>query len=145
VRSTIDSRLQGIAEDVMRAALLRHDRRGWRGPLSNISLEGNWRKRLAEERVPVGYANWRGAVILTRSGSGYTIGFAQGDDGVLPGWGLAGRGGNLKSGDVIVVSKAGPPNFYALKQVPEIGGALVALDPNTGRVLAMVGGFDSRK
>jgi penicillin-binding protein 1A len=145
VRSTIDSRLQGIAEEVMRAALLRYDRRGWRGPVGKISLEGNWRKRLAEERVPVGYADWRGAVILAASGGGYALGFAEGDDGVLPAWGLGGRGGGLLPGDVIVVSKAGPPNFYNLKQVPEIGGALVALDPHTGRVLAMVGGFDSRK
>jgi penicillin-binding protein 1A len=145
VRSTIDSRLQGIAEEVMRAALLRHDRRGWRGPLSRISLEGNWRKRLAEERVPVGYADWRGAVVLARSGGGYNLGFAEGDTGVLPSWGLNGRGSGMQPGDVIVVSKAGPPNFYSLKQIPEIGGAMVALDPHTGRVLAMVGGFDSRK
>jgi penicillin-binding protein 1A len=145
VRSTIDSRLQAIAEEVMRAALLRHDRRGWRGPVSKISLNGNWRKRLAEERVPVGYADWRGAVVLKRAGGGFNLGFAEGDNGVLPNWGLGGRGDNLQSGDVIVVSRAGPPNFYTLKQIPEIGGALVALDPNTGRVLAMVGGFDSRK
>jgi penicillin-binding protein 1A len=144
VRSTIDSRLQAIAEEVMRAALLRHDRRGWRGPVSKISLDGNWRKKLAEERVPVGYSDWRGAVILARSGGGYSIGFAEGDDGVLPGWGLKPGAGNMQPGDVVVVQKASG-NAYNLRQVPEIGGALVALDPNTGRILAMVGGFDSRK
>jgi penicillin-binding protein 1A len=145
VRSTIDSRLQGIAEDVMRDALLRLDRRGWRGPVTQISLEGNWRKRLADEKVPVGYSSWRGAVITSRIDGGFRIGFGEGDDGIMPGWAMSGRGGSLKPGDVIVVSKAGPPNFYGLKQVPEISGALVALDPHTGRILAMVGGFDSRK
>ena len=46
-------------------------------------------------------------------------------------------------GDVIYVSKVdgGDANEYALEQVPKIEGAIVAMDPHTGRVLAMVGGF----
>jgi penicillin-binding protein 1A len=48
----------------------------------------------------------------------------------------------LKPGDVIYVSPvAGKDGFYTLEQVPEVEGALVAIDPRTGRVLAMVGGF----
>ena len=35
-----------------------------------------------------------------------------------------------------------PPATFSLRQIPEIQGALVALDPHTGRVKAMVGGFD---
>ena len=145
VRSTIDSRLQGIAEKVMRDALLRLDRRGWRGPISHISLEGDWRKTLADEKVPVGYSNWRGAVVTARTDSGFRIGFAEGDDGLMPGWAMNGRGDDLKPGDVIVVTGAGSAGVYSLKQPPEISGALMAMDPNTGRILAMVGGFDSRK
>ncbi|KAA0577456.1 penicillin-binding protein 1A [Azospirillum sp. B21] len=34
-----------------------------------------------------------------------------------------------------------PPGSYALRQIPQVQGGLVALDPHTGRVLAMVGGF----
>ncbi|GAB6054121.1 penicillin-binding protein 1A [Magnetospira thiophila] len=57
----------------------------------------------------------------------------------------------VRVGDLILVEpvtpspndKTAPPeNTYALRQMPEIQGALVALDPHTGRVLAMVGGFD---
>ncbi|MCP5373976.1 MAG: penicillin-binding protein 1A [Hyphomicrobiales bacterium] len=62
----------------------------------------------------------------------------------------------LKPGDVVAVeavseytvtdkgeevAKEYPAGTYALRQVPEIDGGLVAMDPHTGRVLAMVGGF----
>jgi len=48
----------------------------------------------------------------------------------------------LSPGDVVYVEKAdGGPNEYRLRQVPEVEGALLAMDPHTGRVLAMVGGF----
>src|SRR3546814_15552927 len=49
----------------------------------------------------------------------------------------------LKPGDVIPVKKDGAA--YALRQIPEVGGGMVVQDPHTGRVLAMVGGFDSRR
>ena len=48
----------------------------------------------------------------------------------------------LKPGDVIFVQKNdGTDNAYSLRQVPEVEGGLIAMDPHTGRVLAMVGGF----
>ena len=54
----------------------------------------------------------------------------------------------LKPGDVIYVAPREPKdaqddvkNQWSLEQVPEVGGALVAMDPHTGRVLAVVGGF----
>jgi len=55
----------------------------------------------------------------------------------------------LRQGDVILVERVAvdgqnkpyPADTYALRQVPEVNGALVAMDPHTGRVLAMSGGF----
>ncbi len=52
----------------------------------------------------------------------------------------------LQPGDVIYVDplfKDGNPvdGQYRLEQIPEVSGAMVVMDPNTGRVLAMVGGF----
>ena len=55
----------------------------------------------------------------------------------------------LRQGDVILVGRVAvdgqnkpyPADTYALRQVPEVNGALVAMDPHTGRVLAMSGGF----
>ena len=66
----------------------------------------------------------------------------------------------FKVGDVVLVEAVGnyvtgkgkdkkttayPPATYSLRQIPEIEGSIVALDPHTGRVLAMVGGFDYAK
>lgn len=54
----------------------------------------------------------------------------------------------LKIGDVVLVERlvrkkgiASKPPQFALRQIPEVTGALVAMDPHTGRVLAMTGGF----
>ena len=54
----------------------------------------------------------------------------------------------LKSGDVIYVSPREPKDAqddaegqWSLQQVPAVGGAIVVMDPHTGRVLALVGGF----
>lgn len=49
----------------------------------------------------------------------------------------------LKVGDVVFVEAVSEdkPGEYRLRQAPKVQGALVAMDPHTGRVLAMVGGF----
>ncbi len=152
IRSTIDPRLQEIAEQTMRGAYLRLDRRGWRGPVGKISLDGNFRKKLLLAKVPVGYGNWRGAVVTQNGGGSAKISFAEGDDGFIPNWQLndmRGSGGNaasaLSPGHLVAVAPSGRKGEYALKQIPEISGALVVQEPNTGRILALVGGFDSRK
>ncbi len=52
----------------------------------------------------------------------------------------------LSRGDVVWVEPAaseegGAQTAYALRQIPEVNGAVVAIDPHTGRVRALVGGF----
>ena len=46
-----------------------------------------------------------------------------------------------KPGDVLYVEPEGKPGEYGLRQIPEVNGAIVAMDPHTGRVLALSGGF----
>lgn len=61
-------------------------------------------------------------------------------------------GGVLRAGDVVLVEpvrraqqgKAYPEGTYTLRQIPIATGALVAMDPHTGRILAMSGGFSFR-
>jgi penicillin-binding protein 1A len=148
IRATIDPRLQQIAEKVMRNSYMRLDRRGWHGIAGHISLEGNFRKALALARVPTGFPEWRGAVVTERTDGGVKIALDGGGDGFIPGWQLRDMraSGVLVPGDLITVGATkGNSKEYALKKVPEIAGAMVVQEPNTGRVLAMVGGFDSRK
>ncbi len=47
----------------------------------------------------------------------------------------------LKPGDVVYVQENDDKSGYKLRQIPEVSGGMVAMDPHTGRVLAMVGGF----
>ncbi|MEO8813302.1 MAG: penicillin-binding transpeptidase domain-containing protein, partial [Caulobacteraceae bacterium] len=54
-------------------------------------------------------------------------------------WARAGHG--LSVGDLVFVEPAETGGGMRLRQVPQVNGALVAMDPATGRVLAMVGGY----
>ncbi|MEE9140487.1 MAG: penicillin-binding protein 1A [Alphaproteobacteria bacterium] len=165
VRTTLDPRLQEIADRVLRAGLITYDRRhGWRGPITRLQLGAEWAQQLAAVPPP-GLLEWRLAAVLAVEDTGVDIGFADGGIGRLPlaelrwarlwkkdqrlGPKVKRAGDVLAIGDVVMVEavaageedKPYPPETYALRQIPNIGGAIVALDPHTGRVLAMSGGY----
>ncbi|MEX6724209.1 penicillin-binding protein 1A [Parapedomonas caeni] len=153
VYATIDPSLQKAAEKAMRDGFLAYERgRDWRGPYAHIDPGEGWHRRLNALDVPVGYAEWQAAVVLAKQGSTSRLGFVDGSTGVMPAHRAERRKGGkaawqlLKPGDVIPVMKAyDGSGEYALRQIPLISGGFVALDPESGRVLAMVGGFDARK
>ncbi len=165
VRATVLPRLQDIADRVLRDGLSAYDRRrgGWRGPAGRIELgEGaDWREELARFDPGFDLLHWRKAVVLDADARGAELGFADGTTGALPLDGLAwarpvdeeGRPGAapraateiLAPGDVVLVEALEEEGRYALRQRPEVEGALVAMDPHTGRVLAMSGGFSFRQ
>ena len=172
VRTTLDTRLQKLAETALRDGLMNYDRRyGWRGPIAKISIKNNWFARLNRVRQPVGIRGWRVAVVLYPHELSAELGFTDGSRGTLPfaemswarnfvEWGKRGEkistvGEVLKAGDVILVEEvrenlnaeeSEPTKYldgtFSLRQIPAINGAVVAMDPHTGRVLSMVGGFD---
>lgn len=172
VRTTLDTRYQMLAERVLREGLIAYDRRyGWRGPVAQIAITDNWLGRLNRVPRPAGMRDWRVAVVLQVNEGAVELGFTDGSRGTLPlselkwarafeDWGKRGprveRANQvLEQGDVVlaervVVNSAAtktedskyPSNTYALRQLPAINGALIAIDPHTGRVLSMVGGFD---
>ena len=172
VRTTVNPRLQEIAERQMRRGLADYDRRhGWRGPLERIepTLGAEWRQQLSLAQPPKGNDDWRLAAVLRLDEQGADIGFVDGSFGRIPlnemkwarPWKKEQKLGPtvrrpadvLSILDVIAVEAvseymddednimAYPESTYGLRQPPEIEGALVALDPHTGRVLAMVGGY----
>lgn len=152
VRTSIDPVMQKAAEQALRDGLVRYDRpKGWRGPADHIEIGEGWEGRLRAINLPVGYDDWRAAVVLSKDGGTATLGFEDGSRGQMPAsaanWPKRGVGGSafnfLKPGDVIPVKKDG--GTYTLRQIPEIGGGMVVQDTHTGRILAMVGGFDSRR
>ena len=167
VRTTLDPKLQAMARKSMQAGLLKYDRlRGYRGPVKNIDVAGDWGTALGEVKGLDDVPEWRLAVVLDSNKSGLTIGLqpkrevsgalskdreeaaVSKDDmafamrHVVDGKRVKANSPAdvLKAGDVIYVEK-NDGGGYALRQVPEVSGGLVAMDPHTGRVLAMVGGF----
>jgi penicillin-binding protein 1A len=152
VRTSYDGRLQGFAEEALRDALVRYERgRGWSGPVREIEdLGENWERQLAGLGLGAGYPDWKIAVVLSKDASEATIGFTSGETASLPRWAavMPRRGTSnpafaaLKTGDVIAVKQEG--GAWSLRSIPQVSGGMVVQDPNTGRVLAMQGGFDSR-
>jgi len=164
VRTTLEPALQAIADRNLRAGLVAYDRRhGWRGPLARIEDVENWLDALAEVAIPPAIGEWYMAAVLELHGDGVDIGFSNGVEGVIPlgrmTWARAWRKGETRGprvrrpadvlavGDVVAVAAVGKgeenyqPGHFSLQQIPAINGALVAMDPHTGRVLAMSGGY----
>lgn len=128
----------------------------------------NWAQLLYDYAVkytPVGLGDWQMALVLRLDEEAAYVGFKDGTKGRIPlaemKWArkfieVDSRGPEvrepadvLKLGQVVPVSaverdakdKAYPPSTYRLEQIPFIQGAMVVMDPHTGRTLAMVGGF----
>jgi penicillin-binding protein 1A len=159
VRATLDPKMQAIARKALVDGLIRFDEaRGWRGAQGNLNLSAReWGQALAEVPALNDVQPWKLAVVLDTSGGQARIGIqprreaGQGitrerELGVIPPEGLRWTGrsasGAFQVGDVIYVEPiVGKQGSWRLRQLPEISGALVAMDPFTGRVHAMVGGF----
>ncbi|MGH6739838.1 MAG: penicillin-binding protein 1A, partial [Bradyrhizobium sp.] len=169
VRTTLDPKLQMAARKVLVDALVKFDEaQGWRGPVAKADISGDWGPKLAEVKQLADVAPWRLAVVLESTDQSARIGLYPGRepggalakeravgsislDGVK--WAKATEGPAkgripakvnqvLSAGDVVYVEPMTTgANTWRLRQVPEISGAIVAMDPLTGRVLAMVGGF----
>ena len=152
VRTSYHPVMQKAAEEALRDGLMRYDGgRGWRDSGLSVDMSKDWRSQLAYADYGVGYDDWRSAVVLEKDGGAATIGFTDGTKGTLPRSNAAmpkrGEGGVafdfLRPGMIIAVKRDGT-DTYALRSVPEVGGAFVAEEVATGRVLAMQGGWDVR-
>ncbi|WP_170468516.1 penicillin-binding protein 1A [Ruegeria arenilitoris] len=155
VRASVDEEMQIEAAKALRTALQKYDRsRGkWRGtgeviPEDKLADETQWREALAIMEIPrdvVLPTQWYPAVVLNVGEQQLTVGIEDGPaDGIVPRsdikWMQGDFAANFKRGDVILVM-AGEEGQWSARQVPEVQGGFVAMDVNSGRVLAMQGGF----
>lgn len=168
VRTTLDPRLQRMARKAMQNGLIKYDTlRGYRGPVKTIDVSGDWGEALGEVKGLDDVPEWTLAVVLESDASGLTVGLQPKREasGALVkdrvqatvakddmSWAMRYKKDGktlkakspsdvLKPGDVVFVQKKDDGDGYMLRQVPEVEGGMVAMDPHTGRVLAMVGGF----
>ncbi|WP_170363263.1 penicillin-binding protein 1A [Ruegeria arenilitoris] len=155
VRASVDEEMQVEAARALREALQKYDQsRGkWRGtgetiPEEKLADEAQWREALAIMEIPrdvVLPTQWYPAVVLDVADQQLTVGIENGPaDGIIPRsdikWMQGDFKANFKRGDVILVV-AGEEGQWSARQVPEVQGGFVAMDVNSGRVLAMQGGF----
>jgi penicillin-binding protein 1A len=161
VYTTIDGRLQKAANRALRMGLVDHSRRhGWNGPTNKVELTGNEDLNALEvlldeygtagflqpaivisiaEKQAKGYVKGEGVTSIEWAGMSWAMRRAS-DLAFGPEPKSAGE--ILARGDVVYVvfEKADAP--AELAQVPAAESALVALDPNNGAIMSLVGGFD---
>ncbi len=148
IKTPLDLELQKIATQSLRNGLQEFDKRkGWRGPLSNIKKYKNWKKDLKDLNLEKSLG-WELAVV-TRIDKFETVIETQNDDNGTINFNDIDWTRNefkklFKIGDIIYVKKLSDGN-YSLKQLPRANGGIVVMDPYSGRVLALSGGFSFKK
>ena len=143
MRTTLDPRLQSVAREALMKGLENYDRRhGWRGAWGHVADLANWAQQAKAITPPSERRNWRSGVIEEIAGHSVRVDVAGERAGELVPedvrWALNGKG--LTKGDLVFVEPA-IGGGYNLRQVPLVNGAIVAVEPYSGRVLALVGGY----
>ena len=135
VRTSLDLEYQQAARDALRKGMLRyHGGRGWSGPVATLDpSKGDLGSQLASANIGINYKDWRVAAF---TGSGQIV-FSDGQTATL-----SGAPSSLKEGDVLAVRPSG--NGWRVAVIPDASGGIVVEDPQTGRIMAMQGGWDSR-
>ena len=158
VRTTLDPHLQEYARKALMDGLIAYDQNeGFRGPVASVDIGTDWGPAVHAIEPLSDVPEWTLAVVLEMQSNEARIGLRPRSDiqgkpladrvtGTLAGpdikWVSKKLSDVLKVGDVVYVSPvSGKEGHYTLQQLPELEGAIVAMDPRTGRVLAMVGGF----
>ncbi|MBB3947843.1 penicillin-binding protein 1A [Rhizobium skierniewicense] len=166
VRTSFDPDIQMEARKALQDGLLDYDeRRGFHGPVDQIDASGDWAAALLKLRPLRDVPEWKMAVVLSATSDGVDIGLRPDGDTENPDlrsrgrikpenmkWAFRDAKGQratakspatvLKTGDVVYVEPLSDKgDDYRLRQPPKVQGGMVVMDPHTGRVLAMVGGF----
>ena len=172
VKTSLDPRLQKIADNTLKYGLINYDRRhGWRGPLANIDIKDtNLKKDLSSITIPEAFPKWKASVVVHIDKLGVNIFFDDNSYGRINlkdlKWARQWRRNQylgppikypqdvLAIGDIIYVEEKNEKEdfveygllpLYNLRQFPDVNGALIALDPYTGRIFAISGGISFNK
>jgi penicillin-binding protein 1A len=164
VTLTLKSEDQMVAYRALRRGIMDYERRQvYRGPEDYVDLPANPADidaRVSEALLDHPDNDELKAAVATEAGPKKVVAVLQSGeaititgDGLKPVTsGLAAKGNpktQIRPGAVIRLirgtGKDGKPGDWSITQLPEVEGAFVAIDPHTGAVRAMVGGFDFAK
>ncbi len=148
INTPINLKLQKIATKTLRDGLISYDKRkGWRGSLANKKYTNDWFNDLKKFDLEKSI-NWNLAIIKKINKFSVEIETNNKVDGIIEYkdiiWTKKEFDQLFKLGDIIYVEKI-KNNKFSLKQLPKINGGIVVMDPYTGRVLALSGGFSFKK
>ena len=149
IKTPLNLTLQEIASSVLRDGIENYDKRkGWRGPIKNVSLSNNnWKnsiKNNLEKKI-----GWKIAKVIEVDYPNIKIETENNEFGKINldsiDWIKSNENEKIfKIGDLIYVKQT-KNTYYDVKQLPLVNGAIVVMDPYTGRVLALSGGFSFKK
>ena len=157
IRTSLDSDLQLLTTTSLQQGLMDYDKRhGYRGPLDNIE-DSNWHQLVLEKfKKPsifrLGRVKKVSSKTISLENNNQEIFSINLDDNTwlrkyinnnYVGKKISNFNDILKINDVILFSIDNNEN-YIIEQTPKINGAVIVMEPYTGRVLAMTGGFDFR-
>ena len=148
--SSLDTDLQIKAEKSFQNGIKKFDsRKGWRGPLGNINNKNGWQSELKKIKKPKGLYQDKLAIVLKVFSDSLEVGFESGkvsrlnitDLKIVKNLKIGNLSDFFAIGDVIVVESKGEKEV--LSQIPDVNGGMVVIENSSGRILAMVGGYDS--
>ena len=144
INTPINLELQKIATNSLRKGLIAYDKRkGWRGELTNLTYKKNWFEGLDNFKLEKSIG-WEIAIVKEINQFQIEIETQNKKNGIIEykdiSWIKKELDEIFNVGDVLYVKNI-KSNKYSLKQLPRINGGIVVMDPYTGRVLALSGGF----
>ena len=148
IKSPLNLKMQKIATESLRNGLENYDKRkGWRGPLLKKKNLYNWKKNLKKYQLEKSIG-WELAIVKEIDKFSTVVETYQGETGKIDytniSWTKKEFRELFNKGDIIYVKKVNKNN-YELKQLPKANGGIVVMDPFTGRVYALAGGFSFKK
>ena len=148
INTPIDLNLQTVATKSLRDGLIAYDKRkGWRGPLTNKIYNSEWKKDLEKYKLE-NSINWKLAIVKKINKFSAEIETEDNIEGVIEyqsiSWTKKEFNKLLKTGDIIYVKNL-KENIFNIQQLPTVNGGIVVMDPFTGRILALSGGFSFKQ
>ena len=144
IKTPINLELQSIATESLRNGLEEYDKRkGWREPLTNKKYSKEWNKDLKKFKIEKSL-DWKLAIVKKVNKFNLEIETENKINGIIKykniSWTKKEFEELFKKGDIIYV-KLIKDNIFSLKQIPKANGGIVVMDPYSGRILALSGGF----
>ena len=144
INTPLNLEMQEQATKSLRNGLIEFDKKkGWRGPILNKKYSSKWSKNLNDYKLEESIG-WKLSIIKKINRFSVDIETIDGIEGVIEfssiDWTKKKFEELFDIGDVVYSQKI-KDNKFNLRQLPKVNGAIVVMDPYTGRVLGLSGGF----